>query len=75
MVTHISEKVELRNTFVREGTHLVSEKQAGEGLVGSFEKAYKLSLQEGGLMKTEIEAAEVAESIAAVVAESKVVVG
>lgn len=53
----------------------MAEKQAVEGLVGSFEKAYKLSLQEGGLMKTEIEAAEAAESIAAVVAESKVMVG
>lgn len=75
MVIHTSEKVELRNTFGREGTHLVAEMQAGEGLEGSFEKACKLSLQEGGLMKTEVEAAEVAESIAAVMTESKVVVG
>lgn len=42
-------------TVGKEGTHLVVERVTHDGLVDSFEKEYKVALQNGGPVKVGVE--------------------
>lgn len=46
---------EHHKTVAKAGAHLVAERVALDGLVGSSEEEYKVALQNGGLLKVGVE--------------------